>query len=50
MKGIVVWTVFHDVLRAYNMITIFSNPGSIGKLEGHDPPVGRFTDSIILHP
>lgn len=34
MKGITVWTAFYDVLRAYNMTTIFGNPGSTGKLEG----------------
>ncbi len=30
MKGITVWSAFYDVLRAYNVSTIFGNPGSTG--------------------
>jgi thiamine pyrophosphate-dependent acetolactate synthase large subunit-like protein len=32
MKSVTVWTAFYDVLRAYNMTTIFGNPGSTGEL------------------
>ena len=49
MKGITVWTAFYDILRAYNMTTIFGNPGSTGKLEGTQSPVEVFTDFIILY-
>jgi hypothetical protein len=31
MKGITVWAAVYDVFRAYNITTIFGNPGSTGK-------------------
>ena len=49
MKGITVWTAFYNVLRAYNMTTIFSNPGSTGKLEEKKPSVETLTYLITLY-
>jgi hypothetical protein len=31
MKGTTVWAAVYDVFRAYNITTIFGNPGSTGK-------------------
>jgi hypothetical protein len=33
MKGTTVWAAVYDVFRAYNITTIFGNPGSTGKLK-----------------
>jgi hypothetical protein len=30
MKGVTVWAAVYDVFRAYNITTIFGNPGSTG--------------------
>jgi len=32
MKGVTVWAAVYDVFRAYNITTIFGNPGSTGEL------------------
>lgn len=49
MKGMTVWTAFYDVLRAYNMTTIFGNPGSTGKLVALKFPPETYTDPVTRH-
>ena len=48
MKGATVWAAFYDVLRAYNMTTIFGNPGSTGKTKDCNDVSGKRADVSFL--